>query len=553
MKALALATILALSLLPAPLAAEAQQAGGGAHPTAEGGVPVGRAVLNTPTGQAALRAEQAYAAAGSIDDPDYWNAWRPGPDTQATKAAFLAVPEVQAAEELQDDEGGLSTMAVHAPQGAFTPERQAVHERVIRTVTSSTRDMQGQKVEVPLWNPKAQVPAGQQPRLVFLIGPPGAGKTTVGVPRLAEYGVDFARYSYVNNDDVKAALPNWHPGRAGLFHEESDYITEKLAIPALIRTNHNVVVEGVGRNPRFLVDAANLAKDRGYKVEVVHVQVPPSWGAANAIDRLAATGRYVPPYYVIDRIGYQPSGTYATLKQARRRDGSTLIDGGVSYANDVPFGTPPRLRDEFGTLQRGRRRLDERGRRGRGLGRALGGLGRGDGRARLAPDARGAGARVRALDRGWGADADRPVRAADRGREGTAGCDYALVGNTQVCVVPAHGYHLAGEWDESKHPRQPVGTDKGREFAPKGAGATGAGFASPNVEEEGQDVGSPQSFERAVKRLDSDEQARFPVDQRRDRQDRRPRRRHRHRQRGRRLGRWRRELDGHAVWGRRRL
>ena len=541
MKTLALATILALGLLAMPLAAEAQQAGGGAHPTAEGGVPVGRAVLNTPTGQAALRAEQAYAAAGSIDDPDYWNAWQPGPDTQATKAAFLAVPEVQAAEDLQDDEGGLSTMAVHAPQGVFTPERQAVHERVIRTVTSSTRDMQGQKVEVPLWNPKAQVPAGQQPRLVFLIGPPGAGKTTVGVPRLAEYGVDFARYSYVNNDDVKAALPNWHPGRAGLFHEESDYITEKLAIPALIRTNHNVVVEGVGRNPRFLVDAANLAKDRGYKVEVVHVQVPPSWGAANAIDRLAATGRYVPPYYVIDRIGYQPSGTYATLKQARRRDGSTLIDGGVSYANDVPFGTPPRLRDEFGTLQRGRRRLDERGRRGRGLGRALGGLGRGDGRARLAPDARGAGARVRALDRGWGDDADRPVRAADRGREGDGGLRLRPSRRYPGLCRPRPRLS-PGEWDESKHPRQPVGTDKGGEFAPKGAGATGEGFASPNVEEEGQDVGSPQSFERAVKRLDSDEQARFGSIS--DEIDKTVGLDGRHRQRGRRLGRWRRELDG---------
>lgn len=217
--------------------------------------------------------------------------------------------------------------------GTWDPERvAAVHELII----------------AKFLNPKAKPPKGEKPKLVLLIGPAGAGKSTAGKRQLAELIPDR---TLVNPDEVKEMIPEYQGWNGTNVHLESKHVAKEIMRRAK-KAGHNVLYDGTGRDTENIVLMVEAFGRDGYDVHVAHVTIP-SWKAAyRAAQRFLANpfgkrnpskpaSRYTPLEYVYKIVDGVPDQSYKQLRD------NPWIKSGVSYSNDVPLGEPPVELDHF--------------------------------------------------------------------------------------------------------------------------------------------------------------------------------------------------------------
>ena len=184
----------------------------------------------------------------------------------------------------------------------YTPERQAVHKEIL----------------AKQFNPNAKVRPGERPIAVFLMGPPAAGKTTSQDRVTKQLGVEFTT---INPDDVKGALPEYRGWNAGLLHEESSDVSEKMLEPMAIEARHNILFDLTGNNAKKVQNNLDKLAELGYDIHLVNVSAANhtvGWRAWNRFRKEAFTegnGRYVPPTYAAETVDGNPGRTYASLKQ----------------------------------------------------------------------------------------------------------------------------------------------------------------------------------------------------------------------------------------------
>jgi predicted ABC-type ATPase len=157
----------------------------------------------------------------------------------------------------------------------FTPERQALHDKIVADHVLGV------------------APASGQPEMVMMGGGSGAGKSTLlksgeveGLP-----GEGSKTHVLINPDDIKTgengktALPEFKEramgtdpvagkGAAGFVHEESSYLGKRVQAAAIER-NQNILLDGTGDSSATkLSSKIGDAKTAGYKVKGVYVTVP---------------------------------------------------------------------------------------------------------------------------------------------------------------------------------------------------------------------------------------------------------------------------------------
>ncbi len=178
-------------------------------------------------------------------------------------------------------------------------------------VLTADREALQSKVVSGFLNPKAVAPKGERPKLNLLIGAPGSGKTTAGLPLIK------GEYTYVSPDALREKLPEYQNWNTPATQDESRMMTEKLVSLAM-SARHNMTVDITGSNQPLTNQFVNEAGKAGYDVNVTHVQIPLYEAAKRAADRYneggKLTGRFTSPDYISGHVDHLPEQTYENLK-----------------------------------------------------------------------------------------------------------------------------------------------------------------------------------------------------------------------------------------------
>jgi len=200
--------------------------------------------------------------------------------------------------ESETKSGDVTTWSKEQNQvnGEYTKERQALHEEIINKAL--TED--------------SKVTDGTKPVAVFLIGQPGAGKTTSSKEVLAN--ITDRGLVTINADDVKAKLTGYNGINAGAFHEESSDVAEKQLLPRALEGNHNLLLDAVGKDSVKMNARADQLARAGYDVHVINVTTEPYKSLDRVYNRfLGPEKRFVNLEYA-SKVDHLPDRTYDILK-----------------------------------------------------------------------------------------------------------------------------------------------------------------------------------------------------------------------------------------------
>lgn len=175
----------------------------------------------------------------------------------------------------------------HSKNGEYTPERKALHERLISKFFD----------HVP------SVPKTAKPVAVLMMGGTASGKSTLVRHAMGD-AHDFVN---VNADDFKEQLPEYQRGislgqrngvavsakdAASSVHEESSDIADDLR-DRTVGARKNMVLDGTGKNAEKFLATMKSLKAAGYHVRVMMPHVKFEEAKKRALDRANHTGRYV--------------------------------------------------------------------------------------------------------------------------------------------------------------------------------------------------------------------------------------------------------------------
>lgn len=174
----------------------------------------------------------------------------------------------------------------------------------------------------------------RQKQATIFIGPPAAGKSSIADP-IRRRNKAFL----IDADEAKAALPEFKGGRhAARVHEESAIIAKQGPNSLFGRAasrGDNLAIPIVGGTASSVHDLGAALHARGYKVNLVLVDLPIKKAAGRAVERFHATGRFVDPALVLS-YDSKPRASYAALK------GAPWVNGAAAFSTDVPRGTKPK-------------------------------------------------------------------------------------------------------------------------------------------------------------------------------------------------------------------
>lgn len=231
--------------------------------------------------------------------------------------------------------------------GAYTPERQKLHDKIVQKVLTHEVTKDG-------WKPREQPLESQQhPVAILFVGMSASGKTT------AAGKLNYKDKLAINTDDVKSLFPEWTGSNASVLHDESqdvaDRITEigranryNLVLDSTMRSLGGVDYEGgrAGITPTSRIQAL---KRSGYRVEARFTDVDVETSVRRALTRYVkqkqatGKGRYVPIGYIKAnydaRYGTRPRRSFEQVKH--------LFDAYVIADNR---GTKPRIVGKKGKL-----------------------------------------------------------------------------------------------------------------------------------------------------------------------------------------------------------
>lgn len=205
------------------------------------------------------------------------------------------------------------TQALYAaPGGGYTPERAALHEKIIRDALAGAE------------------PSGH-PVATFMGGGPASGKSAMLAVRPAQGVV-------IDPDEIKAQLPEYaalvkarDPTAAAYVHEESSDIAKEIQRHAIGRSVH-FTLDGTGDSSYAkMARKVGAAKAAGYQVAARYVTVDTGKALERIIKRAERTGRLVPAAFARE--------THASVSEVFARaiaDG--LFDSAELWDNNAERG-----------------------------------------------------------------------------------------------------------------------------------------------------------------------------------------------------------------------
>jgi len=251
---------------------------------------------------------------------------------------------------------------LYAKGGQWTNERKWIHDAFVH---QSLR-------------PETKAKPGERPKAVIVIGPPGAGKSTAGVPLIKhmlnmDSGQTFVKrgtqgsgtaglghgqlhasgdFVAINADDAKAFLPEYAGWNAGQLHEESSEMIEGdngLYTKALAG-QHHMILDVTGANGDKVNKWASALGKHGYEVHAIYVDYPAHKSAGRCVSRFLNNpfgangehhepGRLVPPWYAYEGVDHKPDLTYTQLKE------NSAVHSWQRISTDVPKGAKPIMLD----------------------------------------------------------------------------------------------------------------------------------------------------------------------------------------------------------------
>jgi predicted ABC-type ATPase len=209
------------------------------------------------------------------------------------------------------------SMAAHTlPDGSFTPERKALHDKIIGGILAGHKSQ-------------------RSPAATFYGGGPASGKSA-----LKPAGPDSA---LIDPDEVKKQLPEYQAmtaakdaSAAAYTHEESSHVA-KEAMKEARRRKINYVLDGTGDSSFAKMSGkVNAAKEAGYTVHGRYATVDTDEAVKRAMARAQHTGRMVPEPVIRET----HASVSAVFDQAVR---AGLFDSVQLHDNNVPKGSPAKL------------------------------------------------------------------------------------------------------------------------------------------------------------------------------------------------------------------
>jgi predicted ABC-type ATPase len=207
---------------------------------------------------------------------------------------------------------------------------------------------------------KAPQPVRQERRATIVLGAPAAGKSAFSNRIAQQRGA-----ALIDADEAKKVLPEYKSGvGANAVHKESTDLAG-LMLQRAVSNNDNVLLPRVGHTSGSIETLMTSLKEMGYEVDLVVVVVPSDEAYRRNIRRFIDTGRLVPPAYVRNVVGDNPTSTYNGLKAKANRHAKIDNSGPQSSPKPVsdasadnPLeGIDLRLRDTTSRSGRGVRAL----------------------------------------------------------------------------------------------------------------------------------------------------------------------------------------------------
>jgi len=185
--------------------------------------------------------------------------------------------------------------------------------------------------------------ATRQDRIaVLVIGPPGAGKSSV----IADTLVKRLGAMLLDSDLIKRKLPEFDQrGGAFVTHEESGLILSDLIVNQAVARGDNLVWSMLGRNESGLRRVIQRLQNEGYQIRLAGVFVPPQVAAQRSVTRWRkGTQGFVDPAWIVNVVGNSPEKVYDALKN------DPTIEASIAFDNNVPEGSRPRILHQRGDL-----------------------------------------------------------------------------------------------------------------------------------------------------------------------------------------------------------
>lgn len=240
------------------------------------------------------------------------------------------------ADTLKRLDGVEETYKAHMKDGEYTPERQALHDKIIRHILSP------EKIEA------AMPPEGEAPTFTILGGRGGSGKSWFNGKVF-----DPNKAIVLDADEIKHMLPEYDGWNAFQVHEESGHLFDRLTDMAE-GMGLNLVHDATMKTAKKAVALVQRFKDSGYRVEAHYMHLPRQEAAKRAVGRfLGPTGRFVPPEVVLSNTGNEAA--FDAVKD--------LCDAWSFRDNNVAKGEEPKLISENGD-EADQRRAGEDGQHG---------------------------------------------------------------------------------------------------------------------------------------------------------------------------------------------
>lgn len=220
-------------------------------------------------------------------------------------------------------------------------------------------------------------PVRQERRATIVLGAPASGKSAFSNRIAQQRGA-----ALIDADEAKKVLPEYENGvGANAVHEESTDLAG-LMLQRAVSNDDNVLLPRVGSSSESVLALMTSLKEMGYEVDLVLVLVPPDEAYRRNIRRFIDTGRLVPPAYVRNVVGDNPTSSYNTLKSKANRHAKIDNSGPQSSPKPVsdtsadnPLeGIDLRLRDTTSESGRGFREVGATEQTGQGEQRLVPGV-----------------------------------------------------------------------------------------------------------------------------------------------------------------------------------
>lgn len=225
---------------------------------------------------------------------------------------------------------GTATKDLHFNKetGQYTPERQAVHNKIVGDYIEKldqARPINGEKPEVVVFggrggSGKSQLSDGSVEGTFTPVRDANGNK----IEGLVEQ--DGQKYVVLDGDAIKGMLPEYQGWNAAHLHEEGDDIFEDL-VDIAREMGANLVLDVTLKSGASAEKRLKSFIDKGFRAQGHYMQLPREKAAARAVGRYAAIpknetepswkGRFVPPEVVLTNVNNEAN--FENLKKYFRK------------------------------------------------------------------------------------------------------------------------------------------------------------------------------------------------------------------------------------------